>query len=77
MKDVLSFLIKNITKSSDFEIEEGQADEGRVELIVKADPSIIGMIIGKAGKTIKNIRRILSIRGVVEGKSIGLRVEEK
>ncbi|HEX6977384.1 MAG TPA: KH domain-containing protein [Patescibacteria group bacterium] len=76
MKDLLSFLINKITNSSEFEISETE-EEGRVIYNVKSDPSIIGLIIGKSGRTIKNIRKILSVRAVLEGKSVAVSVEEK
>lgn len=78
MKDLLSFLINNITGASegeDFEIILVQED-GRTDLEVKAKPEIIGLIIGREGKTIKNIRKILSIRGVLENTSVNISVNE-
>ena len=76
MKDLLTFLIKKITKSDDFSTSETE-EEGRSILKVLADPSIIGLIIGKGGRTIKNIRKILSVRAVLEGKAVAISVEEK
>ncbi len=76
MKDLLTYLIKNIA-GDDFEIKEEEVDGGRVNFEVKADPSIIGLIIGKAGKTIKMLRKILSIRAVIESKSVNISVVEK
>ncbi len=76
MKDLLTFLIKKITNSSDFTVEEVD-EEGRTVLKVNAEPSIIGLIIGKSGRTIKNIRKILSIKAVLEGKSVAISVNEK
>lgn len=76
MKDLLSYIITNIA-GDDFEIKEVETDAGRVDFEVSADPSIIGLIIGKMGKTIKMIRKILSIRAVIEEKSVGITVIEK
>lgn len=75
MKDLISFLIKNITGSEDFTIEESQDERGDL-FTVKAKPEIIGLIIGKAGKTIKNIRRIASIKATTEKKYININVSE-
>lgn len=74
MKDLLEFLIKNITGSDDFSVEEENAEEGRVNFSVVANPDIIGLIIGKEGKTIKNIRKILSIRATKEKVGVNINV---
>ena len=73
MKELLTFLIKNITNSDDFNIEE-ESDGEKISLNVYANPSIIGLIIGKNGKTIKNLRRIVAIRGAQEKKVISINV---
>lgn len=75
MIDLIKFLIKNITGSSDFKVEETEDEKGSL-YTVHAKPEIIGLIIGKGGNTIKNIRRIASIRGVLENKSININVSE-
>lgn len=75
MKDLIKFLIQNITGNSDFEIEEKEDERGSL-FVINAKPEIIGLIIGKGGKTIKNIRRIASIKGVLENKSINISIAE-
>ncbi|HWA51764.1 MAG TPA: KH domain-containing protein [Patescibacteria group bacterium] len=76
MIDLLKFLISKITGSEDFTVTETTDERGEV-FEVKADPAIIGLIIGKEGKTIKNIRRIASIKGVFDKKSVNIKVIEK
>lgn len=76
MKDLLQFIIANITGSSDFEIDENREDS-RVTYEVKTDPSIIGLVIGKEGKTIKNIRKILSVRATLEKVGVNISVNPK
>ncbi len=76
MKDLLSFLITKIA-GDDFAVAEVAGEGERVDFEVSANPSIIGLIIGKEGKTIKLIRKILSVRAVIEGKSVGITVKEK
>ena len=75
MIDLIKFLITKITGSSDFTIDESEDERGTL-YTVHAKPEIIGLIIGKEGKTIKNIRRVASIRGVLEKKSININVTE-
>ncbi len=75
MIDLIKFIISKITGSADFEVTETEDEKGSLYL-VHAKPDIIGLIIGKEGKTIKNIRRIASIRAVLENKSINISVAE-
>ena len=62
MKKLLEFLITKITgkaEGTDFTVEE--ITEGdRATLAVTAHTDIVGLIIGKEGKTIKNIRKIVA-----------------
>ncbi len=76
MKQLTEFLIENITGSKDFSVDEQETD-GRITMQVTANPEIIGLIIGKEGKTIKNIRKILSIRATQENKAVVVDVAEK
>lgn len=79
MKDLLSFLIQKITGSTpedDFDVDE-QTVDGRTTLTATVKPDIIGLIIGKEGKTIKNIRKIVSVRAVLESKSVNIAVNPK
>lgn len=73
MKELLEFLIKNITGSEDFAIDEVEED-GRIVLNVSADSGIVGLIIGKEGKTIKNLRKILSIRATKQNLGVNINV---
>ena len=76
MQDLIKFLITKITGSEDFDITESTDERGEL-FTIKAKPEIIGLIIGKAGKTIKNIRRIASIRATAENKFVNINVIER
>lgn len=75
MKDLATFLIKNITGSDSFDITE-QSDNERIDVNVKASDDIVGLIIGKEGKTIKNIRKILSIKATKQDKMVNINVNQ-
>lgn len=75
MKDLSLFLISNITGSKDISVSETQ-EEGRTILDVTAEKSVVGLIIGKEGKTIKNLRRILAIRAAKEDTMVSVNVHE-
>lgn len=73
MKDLLTFLIKNIIGTDDFQITENM-DGDHISLDVTTQPESVGLIIGREGKTIKNLRKILSVRAVREGKTVSINI---
>jgi len=75
MKDLLNFLVKNITGVEDFEISEINEDSFTT-FIIKTKPGTAGLIIGKGGRTIKTIRNLLKIRATLEKKGVNISVEE-
>lgn len=79
MKTLLEFLIAKITNTkaeTDFDVTEESVD-GKAVLNVTAKPEIVGLIIGKEGKTIKNIRKIVSVKAVLENKSVNISVNPR
>lgn len=75
MKEILTFIIHNIVDNPQ-EIEIKQETIGdQVKLTVIAPPKQIGPIIGKGGKTIKAIKRLLSVKA--QDQFFTLEVEEK
>lgn len=76
MKELLKFLVTNTTGSEEFDIEQ-VVEDGRVILNVEADPEIIGLIIGKEGKTIKNLRKILSILATKDKVGVNINVDPR
>lgn len=77
MKDLLSYILTSITGSNDFIIEETEPEAGKISFEVVCDPEIIGLIIGKEGKTIKNIRRLLSIKATKDKTGVYINVSPK
>ena len=76
MKKLVEYIVKEITGSDDFTVEETK-EEGRVNLVIHASKDIIGMIIGKGGTTIKSIRNIVRVKSALEQTTFYLNVEEK
>jgi len=76
MKDLADFLIKNITGNQNHKVEV-ETDDDRVEVIVQADPDSVGLIIGKEGRTIKNLRKILSIKATTMNKVVNISVNKE
>jgi predicted RNA-binding protein YlqC (UPF0109 family) len=79
MKSLLEFLIEKITGAkaeNEFVVTETR-EADRTTLTVAAKPNIIGLIIGKEGRTIKNIRKIVAVRAVLEKTSVNISVTEQ
>lgn len=74
MKDLLEYIIKSITGSEEFSVLETTPEDNVVSFEVTANPDIIGLIIGKEGKTIKNIRKILSIKATKDKVAVNINV---
>lgn len=76
-QDLLSYILKEITGTTDFQIEESEDDTGRVVLNVKANPELMGIIIGKGGNTIKAITTVLRVKGRIQDKFVNINIEEE
>ena len=76
MKNLLEFIVKSITGSDGFTVEE-KTEENYQNLLVLSPKEYMGIIIGKNGKTIKNIRNILKVRATIDKIGFSLSVEEK
>ncbi|HLE48590.1 MAG TPA: KH domain-containing protein [Patescibacteria group bacterium] len=77
MKDLLSYLLKNLTGVETFEVVEETSDDGFIKLTAKLPKELIGLVIGKEGKTINAIRAILRSKATLDKKGFTLEVQEK
>lgn len=76
MKELLQFIVKEITGSKEITIEESSEDN-RTRLAILAKPENIGIIIGKGGNTIRAIRNILRVKATLEKRAVYVEVSEK
>jgi predicted RNA-binding protein YlqC (UPF0109 family) len=76
MKDLLTFLVEEMTGSKEFEIQES-AEEGRHDFMILAPQEMVGMLIGKEGRTIKAIRNLLKVKATLEKEAVSVSVGEK
>lgn len=76
LTELLTYIIKEITGSDNFSVTEEADEEGKIILQVKADPSIMGIIIGKGGNTIKAITTVVRVRGRIDQKLVNIDVSE-
>ena len=76
MKELLEYLLKEITGSTEFEISESE-DGDTHTFEVNVSPEIIGLVIGKGGRTIKSIQTLLRVRARLDNKKVYVNVEER
>lgn len=75
LDDLLMFILKSIIgESVDFDKKE---DKEEITYIIRPTKEKTGIIIGKNGKTIKSITRILKMRAVIERVKLNVIVEPK
>ncbi|MGD8744342.1 MAG: KH domain-containing protein [Candidatus Woesebacteria bacterium] len=75
MEDLIKYIVEKITGTKDFSVEK-QTDDERETYEISIAPDLIGMVIGKRGKTIRAIRKIVKIKAVLEDKSVNVNVKE-
>lgn len=76
MKDLLEFIIKGLLGKEKFEIQE-TVDNNFTTFTIQTEPSLIGIIIGRGGQTIRTIRNILKVRAILEKKGVNVVVTQK
>lgn len=75
MRNLLDYILKGILGDEKFDIVEDDKD-GKTTFKIKSEPKNIGLIIGRNGRMIKNIRNILKTRATLEKKAVSIEVEE-
>lgn len=77
MKDLVEFIVKKIVKKPE-EVHVNQIEsENEVVLQLKVSKDDIGRVIGKRGKTIKNIRAVLGVASAKANKKAKLEILEE
>ena len=76
MKKLLEYVLSGIADSGSFTAEESR-ENATINFNIIADPSVIGLIIGKNGRTIKAIQNVLRVRARLEKVSVFINVTEK
>lgn len=74
MKDVLVFILKNITTVPDDVVIEEREEDGGTNYVVSVNPADVGRIIGKEGKVIKAIRTIMRVIAIQKGVRVRVSV---
>ncbi len=77
MKNLLEYILINIFGPKSGLTVTENADENHLELVINAPQTMMGLIIGKGGKTIKAIRNLVKIKATLENKSVSVEVNEE
>ena len=75
MKDCLTLIVSAILGTKDTKILEEESS-GQIILTIVPKDENIGKLIGKKGKIINAIRKLIKIRATKEGKKILLKIPE-
>lgn len=74
MRDILEFILKNITTVPDEVQVEERAEEGVTNYVISVNAADVGRIIGKEGKVIKAIRTIMRVIAIQKGVRVRVSV---
>jgi len=67
MKEFIEFLVKSLVKNPEAVSVEESGDASNFKYMITVDPSDMGIVIGKEGRTINSIRSLAKAKAVKEG----------
>lgn len=76
MKALVEFIVKSLVDNPDKVTTEEVDGEKTAVIELRVDPSDLGKVIGKQGRTARSIRTILNAAGIKKGKRVVLEILE-
>ena len=76
MKELVEFIVKSFVDNPDKVVVEEVEGEKTTVIELKVDPSDLGKVIGRQGRTARAIRTILGAAGIKRGKRVVLEILE-
>lgn len=76
MKALVEFIVKSLVDNPDKVATEEVDGEKTAVIELRVDPSDLGKVIGKQGRTARSIRTILNAAGIKKGKRVVLEILE-
>lgn len=70
MDELVLYIVKNLVSKPDDVKLETKDEEGMTSLSLSVAPDDMGMVIGKAGQTIRAIRKLLVSRAIAENRNL-------
>lgn len=76
MQEILEFILKHLVPADvSFSVNKEETEEG-ITFVVSIPEEFRGKLIGKAGKNIKAIRDVLSIKARQENRRVNIRIAD-
>lgn len=72
MRDVLAYILHHLAENPDNVQIAEEENDNTVTFYITCDSSDMGRIIGKGGKVIKSLRKLLAIIALKEGKRVNI-----
>lgn len=76
MKELVEFIVRSLVDNPDKVMLEEVEGEKTTVIELRVDPSDLGKVIGKQGRTARSIRTILNAAGIKKGKRVVLEILE-
>lgn len=76
MIELLEYITQTLTGNKDIKVEK-DASGDLVIYTIKAPKEVMGLLIGKGGRTINAIRTLARARAITDQEKIALRLEEQ
>lgn len=70
MDELVLYIVKNLVSNPDAVKLETKDEEGMTLLSLSVAPDDMGIVIGKAGQTIRAIRKLLVSRAIAENSNL-------
>lgn len=76
MIELLEYITQTLTGNKDIKVEKDTSGD-LVIYTIKAPKEVMGLLIGKSGRTINAIRILARARAITDQERIALRLEEQ
>ena len=77
MVNLVEYIVKALVDNPDaVSVTEVQGENG-TEIHIKLDPKDVGLIIGKAGRTINAIRSLVKVKAIKDGVFVKVIVDDE
>lgn len=75
MIELLEYITQTITGEKGIKVEKETSDDF-ITYTIRAPKSVMGLLIGKEGRTIRAIRTLARARAIVDQEKISVQLEE-
>lgn len=76
MQKLLEYLVSQITDQDKIKVTEASDESGIISYTIFAPKEVMGLLIGKGGKTIRAIRSVARARAIIDQVKINIELSE-